>query len=174
MTETLTVTVFTFDELGAEAQEKAVEDYRDANIQWLGADWDEEWRDCVKALETHFNFSIDYGRHGIWLEWSHDEDVQELSGVRAWTWLYNNGLQVTEEYYPTGYCGDHAMFAPLVEFGKRPDGRSVADVGRDCAQALFDAWEADREYSCSDEAIRERLSDTQEDRYLENGTVYPF
>lgn len=74
----------------------------------------------------------------------------------------------------TGVCYDCDVLDPLFEYyynWARPEYRDLTfrDVMERCYDSLFKSVQEEYEYSASDEAVREYLSD-QDDYYYENGT----
>lgn len=92
--------VYTFEELSDKAKERAREWFRGCMD---GNDWmAEEWRASLKAFVELFNGKLrDYcyperGRSYVKVDWSIDDCILELSGVRLWKYLNANyGGQVT-------------------------------------------------------------------------------
>jgi hypothetical protein len=183
MPTTHTITTYTFAELSAEAQERAIENARD-DQGFRGEAWSEEWRDTIQEAERVLPFGFDgweVESSGSGLVRGYalldDADAATLSGVRAWKWLQNNGVAAAigePGSMPfTGYCGDEALLDPLRAFLARPD-ESVAieNLAQDCLESWALAWSRDMEYQYSDEAVREELSNRDDIEYLETGAVF--
>lgn len=134
--KTQTVNIYSFEELPADAKQKAIN-----NFEYLDT-WDSERRESYEAAKNIHN-SI---------------DATELEGVRLYKWVVNNilpGLTATQKYYKTkdgrvnkyyttrraqysdakivrysrifsevspdnltGYCSDYAFLEPLFDFLK--------------------------------------------------------
>jgi hypothetical protein len=106
-----------------------------------------------------------------------EDEVWELTGLRLRTWLINNyGHVLTEGRYfsivistnpyrykakrskaileesccPfTGYCMDESLLAPIREFIRKPDGRTLEDLLTKCLWSWVDACREDAEYQVS-------------------------
>lgn len=90
ITETITTTVYKFDELSDSAKEKFTDEQRDFEAEF----WADEMYDCLKSAMKTMNISIDDYEIGIdgsgYINLSVDDDAEELEGVRAYTWIVNN------------------------------------------------------------------------------------
>ena len=98
--------VYTFDELGEKAQQKAIDDLRDKESKnenpWVG-----EWRKTLYKIEELFDIEVTedgYGNHFIsWRKWDNKdfgEEALALTGPRAMAYLWNNyGKKVSPGKY---------------------------------------------------------------------------
>lgn len=105
--KTETITYYTFDELSPEAQERAIQDRREAN-------WQEPffWSDeALESIKKGFNaFGCSIGRYSIqWdnsrqsnVPFSMPENAEELTGLRLRTWIINNAYSALRERKPQG------------------------------------------------------------------------
>lgn len=85
---TIRTKVYKFDELVVDAQQNAIEQYRNNNVE----DFDYIWNDAEKSIIQFVGlFDISIGRNS-WLEFEsdYDEEIDNLSGLRLQKWLYNN------------------------------------------------------------------------------------
>jgi hypothetical protein len=161
---TQTVAVFTFDELDADAKERAREDYRRGGDLWH---WSGEWWASAEAFSAIAPIqvqAIDWDRAEPEMRFA-DDDVAALSGVRAWKWLHNNGWfdlaarNADGGCTLTGYCGDCDFFDPIHALRSRPaDVPALEDLFRDCVYGWAFAARRDLEWCYSDEAIDETLT----------------
>ena len=94
-TETTTRTIYKFDELSEEAQEKA----NDERLRHGPSNpWSDEHRESLKSFAEHFpviigNWQYDSGNGWITTSLNEDqlqEGVSELTGLRLRTWILNN------------------------------------------------------------------------------------
>ena len=98
----------------------------------------------------------------------------ELSGVRAWKWLQNNGwfdLAENSDCPLTGYCGDECLFDAIREFKAKPDSRTLAELFQDCADGWHKGYSDDIEYQNSDEYIREQIEVNQYEFYNDGSMI---
>jgi len=173
---TETVDIYRFEELEPHAQERAIE--RASSSGWYGDAWADEWRDTLKAAERALpirvkDWTVDpWGLTDATIETT-DEQLEDLSGVRAWKWIHNSGLAdaIAKPCPWTGYCGDEAFLAPLRAFILRPDARFLGDLFQECGDAWARGWRDDIEYQMSDEAIGEDLT-INEVEFTEDGDLY--
>lgn len=98
-TITITTNIYKFDELSEEAKEKAIEDYRE-NMLFF---WQDEIIDTIKAIANAMNCEAKwYSYDGITYDVSfysrETEDIENLCGKRAWTYIWNNYLYPSREY----------------------------------------------------------------------------
>lgn len=88
-TETITRTLYTFDELSEDAQQRAIDNIRDNG----GLCTDHLWNEGRESAKEFCNFfGIDSG-HGSWLDFrtgNIDDNICQLSGQRLRTYLLNN------------------------------------------------------------------------------------
>lgn len=78
-------------------------------------------------------------------------------------------------YALTGYCGDYPLLKPIMdyirEWPKRPE-TTWEDLLKECYNGFFEEWHNDYRYSASDEFVELRLSEDDDERYLEDGTLF--
>lgn len=97
---TITTNLYTFDELSDEAKEKAIESYRYYDFEFA---WQREMVDTIKAIAEVMNckvewFSYDGITYDVSLYSRETEDIENLSGKRAWAYIWNNYLYPNREY----------------------------------------------------------------------------
>jgi hypothetical protein len=93
---TKTVTIHTFEELSDDAQQTAIDNWREQAIDFA---WNAEWRDSLNAFcdvtgIDAYDWQVGYG--GSYVNWRFDglEGIEpdDLTGLRLRTWLINNWL----------------------------------------------------------------------------------
>lgn len=158
-------TLYTFDELSDTAKERARDWYRSCGDTW---GWSDEWWGSAKAFSDIAPITIiraDYDRGDVSYHWTGDEDARELSGLRAWKWLTNNGWfewareEAKGRCSMTGYCGDAPFGDAFEQYERNP--LKVPDIEQvfyEAAQEWVHAARRDLEYSYSDEAVDESIT----------------
>lgn len=156
-TQTITKTLYHFDELSDAAKSRACDAMRADGDLWDSSDW---W-DSAQAFPGPITIAeADYGRGQVDMKWTGDDNVRELSGLRAWKWLQNNGWftwAAKEELgacSATGFCGDAPFADLLAAYAKVP--LCVPDLEQvfyECAQAWAFAARDDMEAAYSDECL---------------------
>lgn len=160
---TETIEIFTFAELTDSAKERARQWFREGGC-WH---WSDEWWDSAAAFSKIAPIkvrSIHWERAEPEMVWSEDAELSELSGVRAWKWLHNNGwFDLAAENVKggctlTGYCGDCAFFDPIEKYARDPMGvPELGDLFRDCVYSWAFAARDDMEWSHSDECVDDTI-----------------
>lgn len=97
---TITTNLYTFNELSDEAKEKAIENYRYSDFDFA---WQRETIDTINAIAEGMNCKAKwYSYDGITYDVSfysrETEDIENLSGKRAWAYIWNNYLYPNREY----------------------------------------------------------------------------
>lgn len=169
-TETIERTVYKLDELSERAQERAHEKY----LEHADYPWSSENKESLEEFERLFPVKItdwDYGYRNyisFHLSGLDYDEVEEFTGVRLATWLYNQFnwtlyspkiyylpgsnyskkrksrfQRVEDEYIFTGYHADYPLVKPIIDFINKPDGRNLYDVMNDCLYGWV--------YSCRDD-----------------------
>jgi hypothetical protein len=170
-----TRTLFTIDSLEGRAKERALDWVREGG-PWV---WQCEWWDSAQAFARIAPIDIaeaDYGRRIVSAEWTGDDSVEALSGIRAAKWLINNGWEELAHKNAqggctlTGYCGDCPLFDVIVKYLAN-DWRRIPDLGQvfyECAQEWVNAAADDCEHAYSDEYCGE-LAEINELLFDEDG-----
>jgi hypothetical protein len=179
MARALQITVYKFDELDASTQERVISNWRDGD-QFF---WTDEWAQSLDAFAklaplTVRNWDIGYRGNGVTFDMDQDADygngIAELSGVRAWKWLVNNGwaeLAAGQSCPFTGYCGDEDLLDAIRAALANPASiTSLRDVFADALHGWASAFEADVDHWQSEEAIREDI-EANEYEFYANGTI---
>jgi hypothetical protein len=160
---TESIEVFTFDELSEAAKEQARNWYRSVEVWHWGGEW---WNSAVafSAIAPIDIRGVDWDRADPDMSWSGDDDLREMSGVRAWKWLHNNGWfdlaakNVMGECSLTGYCGDCEFFDPIEKHRRDPAGvPDLETLFRDCVHNWAFAARRDMEWCYSDECADETI-----------------
>lgn len=187
-TETRVRTLYTFSELSPEAQGKAIDNYRDANAEWIGTDWAAEWRDSLSGFldmvgvdSRYVDYEINtWGRSfaafklGALGYYFDSSEPDGPTGARLWRWIHNQTqwVKIVAECCPfTGYCGDEPLCDPIREFLARPrQGVTIDELLGDCLDRWAKEWRDDMGYQGSDEAIRETI-EANEVEFLRDGSL---
>ena len=180
--KTIKINLYRFEELSEEAKEKAIENYKNDNIETLGVSWQEENFESIKAVLNFFdvkikNWSIDYSSAACsFIDWEfkseYNEELKNLSGARLFKYILNNyidkktgslnsvfdGKHDDGRCLFTGYCADGDIIAPIIEFLQKPTKYiNFKDLISDVISAGLQYIENDYNYQNSDEAITEEL-----------------
>lgn len=183
--ETITRTLYQFDELSDAAKETAREWFRSCE-PW---GWASEWIGSAQAFEKIAPVKIkgwDIDRADVTIEWTgteyatrydHDDAIRELSGVRAWKWLQNNNWfkwardNKQGACSMTGFCGDCAFADPIAAYEATPS--RVPDLEQVFREACY-SWvqdaRDDMESSYSDESVDETIR-ANEYEFDESGNI---
>jgi hypothetical protein len=173
MARTIEVTVYKLDELDAAMQQRVIEGWR-AGDQFF---WEDEWRDSLHAFAKIApikvrDWSVGYG--GTYVTFDMDDDIADLSGIRAYKWLVNNNwakLAAGQDCPLTGYCGDENLLDAIrTAIGTPASISSLRDVFADALQGWAKGFEADLDYWNGEDAIREDI-DANGYEFNANGTL---
>ena len=185
-------TIYEFDELSADAKEKAINDYRESHYD-EDYPWWEEVRDTINEIGKHLGMNPDW--EISLCSYSHiefDGNTEDLSGVRAYKWIFNNWIEplyTARSFYHgmtckrkskvffrmdcpfTGYYLDENFVDAWNEFAaeiKAGKDLSIDDfvqmVGEKLCEAIVDDWE----YTTSDEYIQDEL---RQEEFFGDGTM---
>lgn len=131
--KTITINVFTYDELSEDAKERAYNSWLSGSRDYF---WGEENRKTLEKFAEEINVNIDhweYGGRGEGVRWSSDWDYEdekmELSGLRLLRYIQNNwsGFLYYGRYYSktraTSEPGKYAYVSrkSKVLFSREPD-----------------------------------------------------
>jgi hypothetical protein len=179
-TMTITKTLYKFEELPADIQERIVSRWRDGDHDMP---WNDEWWQSLVEFQSYpmpikvKDWDVSPFSYTYVTTTTTDDDVAALSGVRAWKWLVNNGWQKLAhppkgQSCPfTGYCGDENLLDPLRGALANPLAiTSLEDVFKDACNTWAKAWSQDMEYWYSDECIREEIA-ANEYEFEADGTL---
>lgn len=173
------ITVYTFNELEADVQQRIISHWRNGEHFY----WSDEWQESLNAFAklaplTIRNWEVGYRSNGVTFDMDQDDNygdgIADMSGVRAWKWLVNNGwakLAAGQDCPFTGYCGDESLLDPIRDALANPDAiRSLRDVFNDALQAWAWAFECDINHWHSAEAIGEDI-DANGYEFYADGTL---
>jgi hypothetical protein len=175
---TETIKIYNFNELSDKAKSKAIMDYLYRGAAWL---WQDEWWQSAVAFCEIAPIDIreaDYDRAHVSYSWTGDDDVADLSGVRAWKWLQNNGwFDLARKNAKggctlTGYCGDCPLFDPIAAVERSPS--KVPELSRlfyECLQSWVYEARSDMEYCYSDDAASEYFENSCLE-FQDDGTIH--
>lgn len=195
ITETITTTVYKFDELSDSAKEKFTDEQRDFEAGF----WADEMYDCLKSAMKTMNISIDDYEIGIdgsgYIKLDAEND--DLEGARAYAYIMNNffeGVDKKKLVYKewekrrishldrkdwidncpfSGWCYDFAVkeawdsWCNDLREGKSP---SVRDFLDELEWAYLK--ELSDEYDGFDEAEARDIAEANGYEFLEDGTIY--
>jgi len=182
--KTVEISVYQFNELSESAKEKAIENHRIYDEY----SWSQEVLESVKEGLEHFgaslsNYSIDWNNINCSCWKVNFPEQSELSGVRLWKYLQNQGLLTYWNKYQkktdkllsgncpfTGVCFDEDFLDNIRQFVKKPNKHTTfKELLEDAVYNCFNAGCKDFEYQQSDEAITETLSEYE---FTEDGSRY--
>ena len=161
---TETITIYSFNELPEATRETVRDNFRAMPDLWA---WGAEWWDSAQAFCQIAPIDIreaDYWRGHVDCRWTGDDNVAELSGIRAWKWLTNNGWfewaakNKAGECTLTGFCGDCSFGDAIAVYARAP--WLVPDLKQvfyEAAQVWVLDARSDAEHAYSDEAIDELI-----------------
>ena len=172
-----TIKVFAFDELGAEAKERVRDTLRSWPDLWS---WQKEWEESAEAFSAIAPIRIGGARFdhaSVDVDWTGDDAVGDLSGLRAWKWLNNNGWfdlaakNAQGSCTLTGFMGDCSLFDPIHRYAADPlNVPTLWGLFYSCAQSWVCEARQDLEWSYSDEHIDEMAHANFE--FLADGRIY--
>jgi hypothetical protein len=175
----------------------------EACFDWIRANWHDlyDWHEdnaaSLRAFADHFGFTIVDYRYGgnatgcdirpdesMWSRW---DQASEVTGVRLWKYLRNNGFydyfdkyrrhtrkdQLLDGDCPfTGFCMDEVLLDPFREFDQRPaPGMTIAELASEAGHRWAVACDRDFAYAYSDEGLRE-MCEANEYEFDQSGRVY--
>ena len=178
MPRTITTEVYSFEELTDDAKERAHIDYVASGDSFP---WGDEWQDSLSAFCDIA--PVEWSRFDVTAYYIdcraafYEADAADLSGVRAWKWLHNNGWfdlakrNAEGACTLTGYCGDCPLFDPIHRHAATPS--KVPDLEQvfyECLQSWVYACRADQEHCESLDYFAE-LCEGNEWEFSEHGRM---
>ena len=189
--------IYTFEELSEKAKQKAIEWYKQATDYFIFSD---ELEESLKAITDATNckyklYSYDGVTVDITLKSKEDDEVLNLTGVRAYKYIYNNYIKPYRKgkylkHYKgnaiyskvsfnydcvfTGVCYDFVLFDVFNKFTnlvRKNKNINVIDFIDLLAEKYGEYWSNSNEYELSDDFITEELT-TNNYEFLEDGTNY--
>lgn len=153
--KTISLTLYTFDELSDKAKERARSWWR----QFSEYSWTNESIDSIRTFCAHFgveltNFEVDSWRY----HFKADAENSHFRGVKL--------RDFKRDHMPTGYCLDCALWQTFYDvFKNTGDAKHAFNTALD---AGFSEWKSDLEHQESNEFIDEEMT-INEYTFLENG-----
>lgn len=197
---TIEITVYTIDELSEKAKEKAYHNW----LQQNDYPWENENRKTLEEFCRIFPVKVIDWSYGYWDNYIHfqftgDENIENLSGLRLLKYIYNNyydclfkGKFYYKEKYVngkyeykcrrskiikdnscvlTGYDLDDVILKPIYDFLKKPkEYITFYDLMKECLNTWVKACSEDYQYCTSMEYFIE-LSRINGWEYRENGEM---
>jgi hypothetical protein len=187
-----TIKIYEYHELSEEAKERAREDYRESinerDSEWITG----EVFDSLKATCVFAGFGLEdwnIGEDSDHLRLDIPEDIENIEGPRAFSWLENNLIGPLRAPWKwtagrkkygerpgmikscpfTGVCYDEDMLESLRESIAR--GRSIKDSFIGLGHTAMNIIRAEMEYRRTDEAVAESI-EANEYHFFENGKIY--
>lgn len=189
--KTIRTKVYQFNELSESAQSTAISNFINLEREFF---WGDEWMQSLKqglefyGFELGNRYSIDYssasGSYAPVIS-NHDNNIEDLSGVRLWKYLQNNYSTYFCKYDKkqkptldgncpfTGYCGDENFLEPIREFIKKPSNITFSELMEECVFNTLKGCEQDHDYQNSEEYAREELLQSEE-QYTKDGLVFNY
>lgn len=152
----ITVTLYQFDELCEQAQQKALEWAHEV----LDFHWGAEYEESLNSIESEFpGLRVhDWSVSPCSFDYSADIPQSAVRGLKL--------KNFNPDYMPTGFCGDCAFWQTFHrEFKRTGDAKGAIDSG---LWEFFKAWRDDWADSLSDEQLAETIR-ANEYEFTENG-----
>lgn len=193
-TETVSRSLYQFDELSEAAKERAREWFREVSEY----PWANENRESMEAFCQAFpviakDWQYDTCSYYMVSRFNGEDKIAELSGNRLRTYIVNNYshiLSARKAYQKagggnirksrivftptdcpfTGYCFDEVLLDNIRDFIAKPDSRTFAELLDDCLEAWAKACRDECNYQNSDDAIDETIR-ANEYEFLESGVL---
>ena len=191
----ITIKLYSFKELSQSAKRYAIEECREYIP--LSNPWAEENMNSVKAICKAINSDWDYYHTMIEVTSNESEEVQNLSGARAYAYVWNNYIEpnISKKYLKwsakdkplyakiikeyscpfTGYCADDILWTAFekwkAEVKKFNTEQTVDGFIARVQYEINDFIDKDDDYYQSDEHIEEELIDKSE-VFTESGELY--
>lgn len=145
--KTITINVYSFDELSESAKQKARDKYRTGYHEYS---WLDEGIDSLKAFCSHFGITLtDWSVGAYQCSWvSTNANKDDFRGVKLKT--------IDREYMPTGYCMDCSLWITFHDVFKAT-GNALQAFNEAIDQWVKDMV-FDMEYQDSDEYIDECMT----------------
>lgn len=158
--QTISLTLYSFDELDDAGKERAISDWRASGAEYF---WMNESLDSLKTFCVHFGVKIKDYSIGTWGHSYVDTDAgnKHFRGRKL--------RDFSPDYCPTGYCIDYAFWNNFYAVFKKTG--DALRAFNDAIDAGVRAIVQDMEWQESDEFIAEHLA-ANEYRYTADGRVY--
>lgn len=158
---TIETTLYHYNELTPEAQERAREWYRECQDQ-DGYLWRES-RESLDQFLSEFNAEFrNRNQYSIRVNggYARESDISDLSYVRLWKYLNANHADCISKIGHcqfTGMCWDEVLLDGIAEFMRKPYETDFEGLLYSCCEDLRIAVENEIDYQNSDEAIEESI-----------------
>lgn len=158
---TIETTLYHYNELTPEAQERARDWYRNCDDQ-DGYLWRES-RESRDQFLSEFNAEFrNRNQCSIRVNggYAMESDISELSYIRLWKYLHANHADCISKIGHcqfTGICWDETLLDGIAEFMRKPYKTDFESLLYSCCEDLRIAVEAEIDYQNSDEAIAESI-----------------
>lgn len=163
---TIETTLYNYNELSPEAQERAREWYRcdcmDPNFGDLRYESNESRKSFLDEFNAEFRRGS-YGSENVHINRAYNwygNAISELSYVRLWKYLHANHSDCISKIGDcqfTGVCWDEFLLDGIAEFVRKPYKTDFESLLYSCCEDLRVAVENEIEYQNSDEAIAESI-----------------
>lgn len=158
--KTVTINIYTFDELSEKAKDRAREWWRET----MEFSWGEESLESIKTFCDHFDVTLKDWSVGPYCApyYSTDAANSHFRGIQL--------SDIDRDAMPTGYYIDAVLWGTFYDvFSQTGDAKEAFH----CALIeAFDTWRKDMEYELSDESIASMLTATDEYHFTETGKVW--
>lgn len=156
--ETVTITLYTIDDLSEEAKERALSDYR-ATMDYF---WADDSKESIQAFCDYFGVSLTHWHVDSW-QYDFDTDAtnSHFRGVKL--------RDFRRDHMPTGYCLDCDLWQTFFDvFKKTGNAKGAFDSA---LRAGFAAWRDDLESQESEAYICDHMNANQW-RFFADGRAY--
>lgn len=177
---TIETTLYHYNELTPEAQERARDNFRRSGYLGYIDQWN--WQEASKSRELflrEFSAELRHGAYGsdrVYVSahyWQSSGDIGELSYVRLWKYINTNHADCISKIGNcqfTGVCWDENLLDGIAEFMNKPYKTDFESLLNGCVESLRIAVEREIEYQNSDECIAESL-EANEYEFTEEGSI---
>lgn len=161
---TIQTTLYHYNELSPDAQERARNWFRNCNDQDCYL-----WRESRESRDLFLReFSAElrrgaYGSERVYVSahyWQSSGDIGELSYVRLWKYIQANHADCISKIGDcqfSGVCWDECLLDGIAEFMRKPYKTDFESLLYSCCEDLRIAVEAEIDYQNSDDAIAESI-----------------
>lgn len=173
---TITTNIYQFEELSKEAQQNAIENYRNRNLEFSwGYDYLKTIEKGVELFGAKLrNYSIDWGNSFVsYVKISFDNPENEnLSGEDLRQYLKDcKGTYSADHYGLTGFCADFDFLSIIEDYiNAEIIENNLEYILEECANSVIDAGCNDYEGTQEDESIIENFSANGYE-FKENGEI---
>lgn len=163
---TISTTLYHYNELSPEAQERARDNFRwNCMDPHFGDLWYES-NESRKLFLDEFNAEFmrgSYGSENVHINRAYNwygNEISELSYVRLWKYLHANHADCISKIGHcqfTGICWDETLLDGIAEFMRKPYSTDFESLLYSCCEDLRIAVENEIDYQNSDEQIIESI-----------------